>query len=97
MAKLRVLSPDEIVAKLGSLEDWELRQQKLHKAFAFKDFRAAFAFMTQVALLAEKQDHHPEWSNVYNKVEIDLATHDVGGVSERDFALAAAIDALDAR
>ncbi len=61
--------------------------------FAFADFAEAFAFMTRVALAAEKADHHPEWRNVYNRVEVRLTTHDAGGLTERDFALAAVIDA----
>ncbi len=73
---------------------WELRGGKLHKTFVFRDFVEAFRFMTGVALWAEKQDHHPEWSNVYNKVVIDLATHEVGGISERDFDLARRIERL---
>jgi 4a-hydroxytetrahydrobiopterin dehydratase len=66
----------------------------IHRAFKFADFSAAWAFMSRVALLAEKHDHHPEWFNVYNKVEITLSTHDAGGLSKRDVALAQAIDAL---
>ena len=62
--------------------------------FKFKDFSAAWGFMARVALLAEQHDHHPEWSNVYNKVSITLTTHDAGGLSERDVKLAQAIDAL---
>jgi len=70
----------------------------LHRAFRFHDFSEAFAFMTRVAMLAEAQDHHPEWSNVWNRVEITLTTHDAapngGGLSERDLRMAAAIEAL---
>ena len=68
----------------------------LHRAFRFANFSAAWGFMARVALLAEAQDHHPEWSNVYNKVEITLTTHDAGGLSARDVRLARAIDALAA-
>lgn len=79
--------------RLSELDGWELRGGKLHRELAFPDFVTAFAFMTRVALLAEKADHHPEWSNVYGKVTIDLVTHDAGGITERDLALAKAIDA----
>jgi 4a-hydroxytetrahydrobiopterin dehydratase len=75
---------------------WTLAADRdaISRAFKFKDFSAAWGFMSRVALLAETQDHHPEWSNVYNKVEITLTTHDAGGLSERDLKLARAIDAL---
>ena len=64
------------------------------KSFKFKDFNAAFGWMTRAALIAEKMDHHPEWSNVYNKVEVTLTTHSAGGVTEKDINLAKAMDAL---
>lgn len=64
----------------------------IQKSYKFKDFNEAFAFMTRVALMAEKMDHHPEWVNVYNRVEVTLATHDAGGVTEKDIALAAFIE-----
>lgn len=74
---------------------WEEVNNKLSRTFHFKDFKQAFAFMTQVALLAEKMDHHPEWSNVYNKVTIFLCTHDAGNrITEKDRTLAAQIDLL---
>ena len=66
----------------------------LHKQFKFADFNAAFAFMTRVAMMAEKSDHHPEWFNVYNRVEITLSTHEAGGVTSRDVALAKFIDSV---
>jgi len=66
----------------------------IKKSFQFKDFNQAWGFMSKVALLAEKMDHHPEWFNVYNKVEITLSTHDLGGLSQRDIKLASAIDKL---
>jgi 4a-hydroxytetrahydrobiopterin dehydratase len=69
----------------------------IHKAYRFKDFNEAFAFMSRIALMAEKMDHHPEWLNVYNRVEITLSTHDAGGVSERDVALARFIDSIGGR
>lgn len=74
---------------------WEEKNNQLYRAFTFKDFREAFAFMTKVALTAEKMDHHPYWTNVYNKVEIYLSTHDAGNtVTEKDRQLASAIDQL---
>ena len=90
----RKLEDREIQEKLTTLPDWELREGKLHREIDFDDFVSAFGFMTSVALLAERMDHHPEWLNVYGKVVIDLSTHDVGGISEKDFQLAAAADAL---
>ncbi|MGB0521945.1 MAG: 4a-hydroxytetrahydrobiopterin dehydratase [Flammeovirgaceae bacterium] len=76
---------------------WKEENNQLKRTFEFKDFVAAFGFMTQVALLAEKRDHHPNWSNVYNKVEIALCTHDAGNiVTEKDRELAAEIDKLHA-
>ncbi len=81
---------------LGELGGWTLVEGRdaIAKTFKFKDFNAAFGFMTRVALLAEKADHHPEWFNVYNRVEITLSTHDAGGLTRRDVALAKAIDEL---
>jgi len=73
---------------------WRLQGDVLHKEFAFPSFVAAFGFMSQVALLAEKMDHHPDWSNSYSKVVIHLTTHEVGGLSQLDFELARAIEAL---
>ncbi|MBS0028461.1 4a-hydroxytetrahydrobiopterin dehydratase [Chitinophaga sp. 22321] len=74
---------------------WEEKNKQLYRAFEFKDFRDAFAFMTKVALVAEKMDHHPNWSNVYNKVEIYLSSHDAGDIiTARDEAMAKAIDKL---
>ncbi len=81
-------------ALLAVAPGWTLAGDGLSisRAFKFADFNAAFGFMTRVALAAEKADHHPEWSNVYNRVEITLTTHDSGGLTVRDFDLAAAID-----
>lgn len=90
------LSDAERASALAELPEWSLRADGLAitRRFVFADFSAAFAFMTRVALLAEKQDHHPEWFNVWNRVEIALTTHDAGGLSARDVRLAKAVDAL---
>ena len=88
------LTPQEIEAALSGVSGWTIRDDKLHRELVFADFVAAFGFMTRVALYAEKHDHHPEWFNVYNKVRIDLTTHDAGGISAKDFALAGYIDQL---
>jgi 4a-hydroxytetrahydrobiopterin dehydratase len=91
------LAPSEVDVALAALNQeldarWELVDGKLEKVFSFPDFVGAFAFMTRVALLAEKQDHHPEWSNVYGKVRIRLSTHEAGGITDLDFALARRIE-----
>ena len=70
------------------LNGWRIEAGKLRRDFKFSGFVEAFGFMTRVAIVAEKMDHHPEWSNVYNRVSVDLTTHDVGGITELDFALA---------
>ena len=88
------LSITDIESRLAHLQDWGIDKQKLYKHFVFSNFIEAWAFMSQVALLAEAMNHHPEWSNVYNRVEIYLTTHDAGGISERDFELAKKIDQL---
>ena len=72
--------------------DWRLRGTKLHREYVFKDFVQAFGFMSQVALLAERANHHPDWSNSYNRVSIDLITHDAQSVTAKDLALAVAIE-----
>lgn len=91
---LSPLTEEERALLPQQLPHWEMRDEKLHRDFRFPDFVHAFAFMTQVALLAEKMAHHPEWSNVYNQVSISLTTHDAGGVSKLDLELARQIDAL---
>ncbi len=79
---------------LAQLSGWEFRDKGIEKQFQFPDFVTAFGFMTRVALLAEKANHHPEWKNVYNRVSIRLSTHDAGGLSDFDFALARQIESL---
>jgi 4a-hydroxytetrahydrobiopterin dehydratase len=90
------LSDQEIAAALARLPGWSRVEGRsaIVKKFQFADFNAAFGFMSRVALAAEKQDHHPEWANVWNRVEITLSTHDAGGVSARDVKLAETIDAI---
>jgi 4a-hydroxytetrahydrobiopterin dehydratase len=96
MARPVKLTPEQLEQALGGLAGWSLVGGKLHREFRFSDFNAAFAFMTRVALEAEKRDHHPDWSNVWNRVVVDLVTHDAGGVTERDVALAKRISELAA-
>jgi 4a-hydroxytetrahydrobiopterin dehydratase len=90
------LTETERATALAELAEWSPARagKAMARTFAFADFSEAFGFMTRVALLAEQQNHHPEWSNVYNRVEIALTTHDAGGLSQRDMAMARAIDAL---
>lgn len=88
------LDVSEAFARLGELPGWSIENGKLHREFRFNDFSEAFAFMTRVAMLAEHHGHHPDWSNVYNRVAIELWTHDAGGITERDFALARAISCV---
>ena len=91
-----LLSESERDAALATLDGWafDAGRNGIAKRFTFADFPAAFAFMTRVALAAEKADHHPDWSNSWNKVVIDLVSHDQGGITDRDRDLAAAIDEL---
>lgn len=93
MAKPR-LSDSELEKALASLADWSVADDKLSisRTFKFGDFTQAFSFMTGAALIAEKLDHHPEWFNVYNKVDVKLTTHDSGGITELDIALAQAMN-----
>jgi 4a-hydroxytetrahydrobiopterin dehydratase len=91
MKKLDSASRAAALRELSAWRDVPGRDA-IARVFAFKDFNAAFAFMTRVALLAEKMDHHPEWSNVYNKVSVTLATHDAGGLTDRDIAMAKAME-----
>jgi len=90
------LNEAERAAALDALGEWDFDEARdaLTRQFVFADFSEAFGFMTRVALLADKADHHPEWSNIYNRVDILLTTHDAGGLSARDVAMAKAIDKL---
>jgi 4a-hydroxytetrahydrobiopterin dehydratase len=91
------LTDAEIAARLKALPGWSLEGGKLHKAFTFADFVEAWGFMSAVALVAESMGHHPEWSNVWNRVTVDLTTHDAGGVSALDFDLAARMEGIAGR
>jgi 4a-hydroxytetrahydrobiopterin dehydratase len=88
------LKADQVRSQLAQLDGWCIQNDKLHKTFYFSTFIQAFGFMTQLALVAESMNHHPEWFNVYNEVAIDLTTHEVDGVSELDFQLASKADDL---
>jgi 4a-hydroxytetrahydrobiopterin dehydratase len=88
------LSREEVSSALASLPGWSLSDGKLHREFKFTDFVEAFAFMAAVALVAEKMDHHPDWSNAYNRVTINLWTHDAGGLTLSDVQLAQKIEKI---
>jgi 4a-hydroxytetrahydrobiopterin dehydratase len=90
------LTGEARAAALKSLKAWSEVEGRdaIARTFTFRDFNEAFGFMARVALVAEKNDHHPEWFNVYKKVEVTLSTHDAGGVTEKDITLARAMDAL---
>ncbi len=94
MPRSMKLDEKQLADALAALPNWSLAGGKLHREVKFPDFVRAFSFMTRVALVAEAMDHHPEWFNVYGTVRIDLTTHDCGGISDNDVALARKIDAL---
>jgi len=86
------LNPEQIEEKLKSLDGWEFNNNAIETSFEFKNFKEAFTVMTRIAFECEAQNHHPDWSNVYNSLQIRLNTHDAGGVTEKDFALARSIE-----
>lgn len=88
------LSQQEIELEIGKIQGWKVANGKLNRTFEFENFVQAFGFMTQVAIQAEKMNHHPEWFNVYNKIEINLVTHDINGISNYDIKLAETINHL---
>ncbi len=88
------LSQEQIEKELKNLEGWSISSGKLHKEFEFTDFNEAFGFMTRAALHIEKLNHHPEWFNVYNKLTIELTTHDAQGITENDINLAKILNSL---
>ena len=88
------LSSEQISEELKNLPGWLVKDEKLHKDFEFRDFNEAFGFMTRAAMHIEKMNHHPEWFNVYNKLTVDLMTHDAGGITENDIELAKILNSL---
>ncbi len=94
--RIEKLTESALEGALPGLAGWTIDRGKLFREFVFDDFNQAFGFMTRVALVAESMDHHPDWSNVYNKVRVHLTTHEAGGLTQRDLDLAARMDALAA-
>jgi 4a-hydroxytetrahydrobiopterin dehydratase len=93
--KYKKLSENELDETVRAMNGWELKDGKLKKSFRFSNFVEAFGFMTRIALEAEKMDHHPDWSNVYNTVTIKLSTHDASGITDYDIKLAKIIDNIN--
>lgn len=94
MTTITALTTQEIEQRLQNYSAWELKGDKLYRRLVFEDFVHAFGFMTQIAIVAEKMNHHPEWANVFRTVDIFLTTHEASGISERDFALLEKIESL---
>ena len=94
MSTIRKLTNEETTSRIAMHPQWQFSDNKLYRRLVFEDFIHAFGFITQVAMLAEKANHHPEWANVYRTVDIFLTTHEVDGVSERDFALLEKIERI---
>lgn len=94
MAGIEPLGREELADALVGLAGWSVEAGRLHRSFRFADFVEAFGFMARVALAAERRDHHPDWSNSYATVVVDLATHEAGGITSRDIELARVIDEL---
>ena len=86
------MTKTEVSAAIAKREHWSVRHGKLHREYKFPDFIHAFGFMATSAIAIEKMNHHPEWSNVYNRVTVDLSTHDAGGITQMDFDLAALLE-----
>jgi 4a-hydroxytetrahydrobiopterin dehydratase len=93
----QTLTDDELSSVLQQLRDWSVQAGKLHREYRFPDFAHAFGFMATAAVLIEKRNHHPEWLNVYNRVTVDLTTHDAGGITQKDVELARLLDSIAAR
>jgi len=88
------LTAEQLSAELQKLTGWTVKSEKLHREYRFADFPHAFGFMATAAPLIEKMNHHPEWSNVYDRVTVDLTSHDTGGITERDIRLAGTLEAI---
>jgi 4a-hydroxytetrahydrobiopterin dehydratase len=95
--KVPKLSEADVQTKLAGIKGWTLANGKLHREYKFADFVHAFGFMATAAIAIEKMNHHPEWFNVYNRVVVDLTTHDAGGISQRDFELAGLLDQFSSK
>ena len=93
--KEKLLNPQEITSLQQELPQWEVQGVRIKREWQFSNFVEAFGFITKVAMLSERMNHHPEWSNVYSKLIIELTTHDLGGLTDRDIQLAKAINLLD--
>lgn len=91
---MKAYSEEEVKEKLTKFEGWQYQENAIHTAFEFENFKEAFTIMTRIAFEAERLQHHPDWSNVYNRIDITLSTHDAGGVTKKDFELAGVIDSL---
>jgi len=91
---MRKYTPEEVASKITHLAGWEIKNDGIEKSFQFADFKAAFAAMTHIALEAEVMNHHPEWFNVYNRLNVRLSTHDAGGITDLDIQLAEKIEAI---
>jgi 4a-hydroxytetrahydrobiopterin dehydratase len=91
---MKPLQEQDILKKLEQLEGWSYNDNAIHTTLEFDNFKEAFSAMTRIAFEAEAQQHHPNWYNVYNTLEISLSTHDAGGVTEKDFALASSIEGI---
>ena len=97
MTKIDKATDEQIQEFISQFSCWSVENNKLHCEYVFGGFVQAFGFMTEVALIAERTDHHPEWFNVYKKVVVDLATHEAGGITERDFNLAKSMEEISAK
>jgi len=91
---MKKMTDGEVATAMAELPSWSVQDGKLHRDYKFSDFPHAFGFMATAAPAIEKMDHHPEWSNVYNRVTVDLSTHDAGGITHKDFSLAKLLEGI---